>query len=169
MSDAATKTPKNVYEFEVEAIGGKKVALKEYKGKVTLIVNTASKCGLTPQYKGLQEVYDKYKGKGFEILGFPSNDFMGQEPGTDAEIKDFCTNNYKISFPLFHKNKVKGDDKQPLYKFLVSNSPTDKDAEISWNFEKFLIAKDGTIAARFSPKTEPTDEKIIQKIESLLK
>lgn len=169
MTEAATKTPKNVYEFEVNAIGGKKVSLKDYKGKVTLIVNTASKCGLTPQYKGLQEVYEKYKGKGFEILGFPSNDFLGQEPGTDAEIKAFCELNYKISFPLFQKNKVKGADKQALYAYLIANSPTDKGEEISWNFEKFLIAKDGTIAARFSPKTVPTDEKIISKIEELLK
>ena len=161
--------PKNVYEFEVNAIDGKKVPLKEYKGKVTMIVNTASKCGLTPQYKDLQSIYEKYKGKGFEILGFPSNDFMGQEPGTNAEIKEFCELNYKVSFPLFQKNKVKGVDKQPLYNFLVSHSPTDKDAEISWNFEKFLIAKDGSIAARFSPKTLPTDPAVIEKIESLLK
>lgn len=162
----------NFHDFEVTRINGdnygKTEKLSKYAGKTVLVVNTASKCGLTPQYKALQALQDKYGPKGFTILGFPSNDFMGQEPGSDEEIKSFCDVNYKITFPLFHKNPVKGEKKQPLYAYLIENSPTGKGEEISWNFEKFLIDSKGKIVGRYSPKTVPDAPEIVEKIEALV-
>ena len=161
---------KSIYEFVMKDIDGKDVKLDSYKGKVVLIVNTASKCGLTPQYEGLQALYDKYKDKGLVILGFPSNNFMGQEPGTEAEIKDFCTLNYKVTFPMFSKISVKGTDQHPFYTFLTNKeSNPGFDGDVTWNFEKFLADKNGKIIARFSPKTKPNDAKLVQAVENALK
>lgn len=150
-------------------IDGNPVNLEQYKGKVVLIVNVASKCGLTPQYEELQEIYEQYKDQGFVILGFPANNFMGQEPGTNEEIKQFCVSEYNVNFDMFSKISVKGDDQDPLYQVLTSaeeNAPYD--GEISWNFTKFLLNKDGKVVARFEPKTTPQDEAVISAIEAEL-
>jgi glutathione peroxidase len=154
----------SVYDYKLKEIRGKEKSLADYKGKVLLIVNVASKCGLTPQYKGLQELYDKYHERGLEILGVPSNDFMGQEPGTEAEIVEFCDMNYGVKFDMFSKVKVKGDEKAPLYKFLTEES--EQPGEITWNFQKFLVDRTGKVVANIHPKTEPKD--IDQQIASLL-
>jgi glutathione peroxidase len=154
-------------QFEVNDIDGKKINLSDYLGKTILIVNVASKCGLTPQYKGLQALYDKYKDKNFEILGFPANDFLGQEPGTEADIKQFCDINYKVTFPLFSKISVKkGDGQSELYKYLTSKDTNPGfDGEIEWNFQKFLINNEGTVIKRYSPQTSPEDiEKDLSKL-----
>jgi glutathione peroxidase len=176
-----------IYEIPVETIDGAETDLSAYKEKVLLIVNVASKCGLTPQYEGLQKLYDEYQGKGFEVLGFPANNFMGQEPGTEDEIKEFCESNFKVKFPLFSKISVKGDDQHRLYHFLTENKPeTDVNDgaleenlkgyghnrsagnEVLWNFEKFLIGRDGAIAARFAPDVTAEDSRLIEKIETEL-
>jgi glutathione peroxidase len=160
----------SVHDFKMKNIDGSEVKLDAYKGKVLLIVNTASKCGLTPQYEALQAVYDKYKDKNLVVLGFPANNFMGQEPGTDTEIKDFCTLKYKVSFPMFSKISVKGTDQHPLYTYLTNEKSNPGFAgDISWNFEKFLIGKDGKTLARFSPKVKPDDASVIEAIEKALK
>jgi len=155
----------NFYTLEAPGIDGHKEPLSKYAGKVTLVVNTASECGFTPQYKGLQELYTKYKDKGFVVLGFPSNDFGSQEPGSNTEIKKFCELKYKTTFPLFSKDVVKGPQKQPVYKFLTENAP--EKGEISWNFEKFLVDKKGNIVARFKSKIEPMSPEITSKIEEM--
>ncbi len=146
-------------QFSVKDIDGNVKNLSDYLGKTVLLVNVASKCGLTPQYKGLQALYEKYQSKNFVILGFPSNDFMGQEPGTESEIKQFCDMNYKVSFPLFSKIKVKkGDGQSELYNYLTSKeSNPGFDGEIEWNFQKFLVNSEGTVIKRFSPKTSPDE------------
>lgn len=161
---------KSIYEFTMKDIDGNDVKLDAYKGKVILIVNTASKCGLTPQYEGLQALYDKYKDKNFVILGFPANNFMEQEPGTEKEIKEFCTLKYKVTFPMFSKISVKGTDQHPFYTFLTNKeSNPGYEGDITWNFEKFIADKNGKIIARFSPKTKPDDTKLIETIENALK
>jgi glutathione peroxidase len=144
------------------------VPLSDYKGKVLLIVNVASECGYTPQYKGLEEIYKKYKDKEFEILAFPCNDFGAQEPGTNEQIKEFCSTNYGVTFKLFDKIKILGPEKSLLYKRLTNNKVTPK-SDIRWNFEKFLISKDGEIVNRFSSSVTPKSEKIISAIEEELK
>jgi glutathione peroxidase len=146
-------------QFSVKDIDGNVKNLSDYLGKTVLVVNVASKCGLTPQYKGLQALYEKYHSKNFVILGFPSNDFMGQEPGTESEIKQFCDMNYKVSFPLFSKIKVKkGDGQSELYNYLTSKeSNPGFDGEIEWNFQKFLVNSEGTVIKRFPPKTSPDE------------
>lgn len=160
---------KSVYEFSMKNIDGQDVKLNTYKGKVVMIVNTASKCGLTPQYEGLQALYDKYKDRGFVILGFPANNFMGQEPGTEKEIKEFCTLKYNVTFPMFSKISVKGGDQHPFYTFLTNKeSNPGFDGDITWNFEKFLTDKNGKIIARFTPKTKPDDPTITKAIEDAL-
>ena len=159
---------KSLYEFTMKDIDGKDVRLDTYKGKVIMIVNTASKCGNTPQYEGLQALYDKYKDQGFVVLGFPANNFMGQEPGSEKEIKEFCTLKYNVTFPMFSKVSVKGTDQTPLYTFLTNQETVTK-GDVSWNFEKFLTDKNGKIIARFSPKTKPDDAKIVEAIEAALK
>jgi glutathione peroxidase len=155
----------NISDINVKTIDGKEISLSDYRGKVLLIVNVASKCGYTKQYTGLQALYDKYKSKGFEILGFPCNDFGGQEPGTNEEIKDFCSLNYNISFPLFDKIKVLGTDKSPLYEKLTMAEP---EGDISWNFEKFIIDKSGNVVKRFKSKVKPEDAELTGVIEELL-
>ena len=162
------KMKDNISTITVKDMDGKEVHLSDYKGKVLLIVNVASKCGYTPQYKDLESIYEKYKDQGFEILGFPCNDFGGQEPGTNEEIKTFCSTTYNVTFKLFDKIKVLGDEKEPLYALLTDNDVTPK-LDIRWNFEKFLISKDGTILKRFSSSVKPTDEEITSAIEEALK
>lgn len=160
---------KNFYSFDATSLTGEKILLAKYKGKAALVVNTASKCGLTPQYEQLEALYKKYSDKGFVVLGFPSNDFLGQEPGTDAEIKKFCELKYNISFPLFTKNKVKGGDKQQIYKYLTEETDPKFHGEISWNFEKFVVDRTGNVVARFSPKVTPDSKEVIEAIEKVLK
>jgi glutathione peroxidase len=156
-------------EFTMTSIDGQSVELSSYTGQVILMVNVASKCGLTPQYEGLQALYEEYKDDGFTILAFPANNFLGQEPGTNEEIQSFCSVNYGVTFPLFAKISVKGKDQHPLYQYLTDKKSHDFGGGIHWNFEKFLIGRDGKIKARFSPKTKPQDEAIITAIENELK
>jgi len=145
-----------IFDTPVRTIEGQETTLEPYKGNVLLIVNTASKCGLTPHYQGLQELYDKYKDRGFTVLGFPCNQFAGQEPGTEAEIKQFCETNYKVTFPMFAKIDVKGDNAHPLYTYLVENVPEPfRTGDIEWNFVKFLVDREGNIVKQFSARTEP--------------
>ena len=159
-----------IHDFKVADIDGNDANLADYKGKALLIVNVASKCGFTPQYKGLENIYRQYKDKGFEILAFPSNDFMGQEPGTNKEIKTFCQLNYQVSFPLFSKISVKGEDIHPLYKFLTEKSTDPKFAgSITWNFNKFLIDRKGNIVNRFDSREEPQSPEVIRTIEEALR
>src|SRR5436190_1840587 len=166
-----TEPPKerSMYEFTMKDIDGKDVKLDAYKGKVAMIVNVASKCGLTPQYEGLEALYEKYKDKGFVILGFPANNFMGQEPGTEKEIKEFCSLKYNVTFPMFSKISVKGTDQHPFYTYLTNKqSNPGFDGDVTWNFEKFLADKNGKVITRFSPKTTPEDPEITKTIESAL-
>ncbi|MCP5046604.1 MAG: glutathione peroxidase [bacterium] len=149
-------------------INGNKVSLDKFKGKVVLVVNVASECGLTPQYKGLQEIYSKYKDKGFTILGFPANNFGKQEPGNDSQIKSFCTTNYGVQFPMFSKISVLGDDIHPLYSYLTKDAGAEVAGNIRWNFDKFLADQNGNIIARFHPKTVPGAPEITGAIESTL-
>lgn len=157
------EAPQGLYGFSVEAIDGKLVDLARYKDKVALVVNTASRCGFTDQYKDLQALYERYKTKGFIVLGFPSNDFAMQEPGSNSEIKKFCDLNYKVKFPMFSKGKVIGPAKQPVYKFLTGSARFS--GEISWNFEKFLVSRSGDVVARFEPAVSPLDPKVTAGIE----
>jgi glutathione peroxidase len=157
----------SIHDIAVKDIDGKDTTLKAYKGKVVLIVNVASKCGLTPQYKALEAVHEKYKDKGFAVLGFPCNQFGGQEPGTNEEIKEFCSSKYHVTFPLFDKIDVNGPKRHPLYKELAgTQSPYPGDIE--WNFGKFLIGRDGKIIKRFSPKTTPDSTEVTEAIEAAL-
>lgn len=162
---AEQKSQDTPLKFKVKSIDGQEIDLQKYKGKVVMIVNTASRCGLTPQYKSLENLYQKYKDRGFVILGFPANNFLNQEPGTNEEIKNFCEVNYKISFPMFEKVSVDGSDICPLYKFLTSRDNAPFDGSIKWNFTKFLISRDGKTVARFEPKVKPDDSNIIAAIE----
>ncbi|MHB8904755.1 MAG: glutathione peroxidase [Melioribacteraceae bacterium] len=157
----------DINNIVVKDMNGKEVNLADYKGKVLLIVNVASKCGYTPQYEGLETIYNKYKEKGFEILAFPCNDFGGQEPGTNEEIKTFCSSKYNVTFKLFDKIKVLGDERSPLYARLINNNVTEK-GDVKWNFEKFLIDKNGNIVSRFRSKVKPESEEITKAIESEL-
>lgn len=164
------KMDKSIYTFTMKNINGKETPLKEYKGKVLLVVNVASKCGFTPQYKQLEAVYKKYKGQGFEILGFPANNFGHQEPGTNEEIKQFCTSKFDVTFPMFAKISVKGDDIDPLYQYLTSKEDDPEfSGPITWNFNKFLIGKDGKILSRYDSKIKPDDPTITDAIETALK
>ncbi|MBR1746936.1 MAG: glutathione peroxidase [Clostridia bacterium] len=147
----------NVYDFTVRDADGQEVSLREYEGKVLLIVNTATGCGFTPQYEGLQKLYDQYKDKGFVILDFPCNQFMNQAPGTQAEISSFCQLNYGVTFPQFEKIKVNGKDAIPLYEYLKEQKKGAFGKKISWNFTKFLISREGEVIARFAPNTKPED------------
>lgn len=157
----------NINDIIVKDMEGRDVFLIDYDEKVRLIVNVASKCGFTPQYEGLQALYDKYKDRDFEILAFPCNDFGGQEPGTNTQIREFCTVNFGVTFKLFDKVKILGNNKSPLYERLTNNTVTDK-KDIKWNFEKFLISKTGSIVARFSSDVTPDSEKLISAIEEEL-
>jgi glutathione peroxidase len=165
----SAKKPTSVLDFHVKDIDGKDVDLAKYKGKVLLIVNTASQCGFTPQYKDLQAIYEKYKDQGFEVLAFPANEFGSQEPGDNQQIKEFCSANYKVGFPLFSKIVVKGEGIHPLYAFLTSAETNPKFAgKIPWNFTKFLVDKNGDVIARFQPADKPSAEKVAGEIEKAL-
>ncbi|HJV84777.1 MAG TPA: glutathione peroxidase [Noviherbaspirillum sp.] len=156
-----------VYDFNAKSLDGKPIDLKAYRGKVLLIVNTASNCGFTPQYKGLEQVYEQFRDKGVEVLGFPCNQFGAQEPGTAEEIGTFCEKNYGVTFPLFEKIDVNGDNAHPLYKHLKSEARGLMGSEaIKWNFTKFLVRKDGTVFKRYAPQTEPKE--LMRDIEKLL-
>jgi glutathione peroxidase len=164
-----TAMPDSVLKFQAKDIDGKAVDLAKYKGEVLLIVNTASQCGYTPQYEGLEALYEKYKGKGFEVLAFPANEFGKQEPGTNAEIKTFCSSTYKVSFPLFSKVVVKGEGIDPLFKYLTSKETNPKfGGEIPWNFSKFLVNRKGEVIARFSPKDAPESAQVVKAVETAL-
>ena len=157
----------SIYNVPLKDIDGNNTSLKPYQGKVLLIVNVASKCGYTPQYKELEAIYEKYKAQGLVVLGFPCNQFHSQEPGSDAEIKQFCTSTYNVTFPMFDKLEVNGPNRHPLYKQLAGEgSPTAGD--IKWNFTKFLIGRDGKILKRFEPKTKPDAPEVTQSIEAAL-
>jgi glutathione peroxidase len=159
----------NLYEIEVNRITGEPVTLSAYEGKTLLIVNTASRCGFTGQYEGLQDLYETYKNRGFTVLGFPSNNFMGQEPGSNEEIASFCSVNYGVTFPMFEKIDVKGKNQHPLYTYLTSSVSNPGFAgKISWNFNKFLISADGRVIGRFGSRTSPDDKKLIAAIEEAL-
>jgi glutathione peroxidase-family protein len=160
---------KNLYAFTAMDIDGKERSLSEFAGKVLLIVNVASKCGFTHQYKGLESLYKRYHARGFEILGFPANDFLHQEPGTEAEIKSFCSLTYGVTFPMFAKISVKGKDIHPLYAFLTGKETNPGFAgKITWNFNKFLVDRAGNIVNRFDSKVEPTGDLIPRTVEEVL-
>ncbi len=164
-AQAATgEAPGTLWAFTPDSLEGKPAPMAQWKGQVALVVNTASKCGLTPQYKGLEALYGEFKDQGFVVLGFPSNDFMGQEPGTAEDIRSFCTLNYKVTFPLFAKVKVKGDAKDGLYAWLTGGGLE----EPTWNFTKYLVGRDGKVIARFGPKTTPEDPEMRAAIAKAL-
>ena len=168
MNSEETKM-QSIYDFTMKDITGNDVKLDEYKNKVILIVNTASKCGFTYQYEGLEKLYETYKDSGFVILGFPANNFLKQEPGTNEEIAEFCQMNYGVTFPMFEKISVKGKNIHPLYNYLTSKDEGhDFGGKVSWNFNKFLISKDGHIINRFGTKIKPESDKIIKAIEAAL-
>lgn len=160
---------RSVHEHEVELITGKRISLGTFKKRVLLIVNTASKCGFTPQYRALEELYQSYKERGLTVIGCPSNDFAQQEPGTDGEIKSFCEINYGVTFPLLSKCHVKGEAMHPLFHFLTTDANSNLIGSVKWNFEKFLLDQNGELRARWSSITSPTSRDIIHKIEQLLK
>ena len=156
---------KSVHEFTVDDIDGDSISLSKYKGQKIMIVNTASKCGLTPQYKKLQSLYDTYKDSGLVIIGFPANDFMSQEPGSNGDIAEFCQKNYGVTFPMMSKVTVKGKDIHPLFDFLTDKKKNGVSNEsVSWNFQKFLVNEEGQLEEVFSPKTQPDSEEIIKWI-----
>ncbi len=158
-----------IYDLEVQTIDGESIRLDRYKGTVLLIVNTASKCGFTGQYDGLQKLYETHKDQGLIVLGFPSNDFLKQEPGSNEEILSFCKLHHGVTFPLFEKVSVKGADQHPLYTYLTSKTYNPEFAgKISWNFNKFIISRDGRVAGRFGSRTKPADTKLVSAIESEL-
>ncbi|MBS1716185.1 MAG: glutathione peroxidase [Armatimonadetes bacterium] len=162
----AMKAPETIYDFRMNDIDGHPVSLAKYRGKVLLVVNVASKCGFTPQYAGLESLYTNYRKAGLVVMGFPANEFHAQEPGTNPEIKQFCTMNYGVTFPLFSKIVVKGDGINPLYTWLLANA--DRHNDIEWNFTKFLIGRDGKVKARFMPNTKPDDPALMAAIQKEL-
>ncbi|GAA2740309.1 MULTISPECIES: glutathione peroxidase [Kitasatospora] len=159
----------SLYDIPLRTLTGEAASLADHKGKVLLLVNVASKCGLTPQYAGLERLQQRYAERGFTVLGFPCNQFMGQEPGTAEEIQTFCSTTYGVSFPLFEKLDVNGDERHPLFARLTETADAAGEAgDVQWNFEKFLIAADGTVAGRFRPRTEPEADELIAAIEAQL-
>jgi glutathione peroxidase len=178
----------SIYEIPLRRISGEEASLAEFKGHVLLVVNVASKCGLTPQYEGLEKLYELYRGQGLVIAGFPANDFRSQEPGTDSEIESFCTTNYGVKFPMFSKITVVGEEKHPLYTALIASQPTrlsfsevpfaqklkgygieaNPEPEVLWNFEKFLVGRNGEVVKRFSPDTAPDAPELIAAIQAEL-
>ncbi len=159
----------SVYSYTLNSIDGKPAPLADYKGKVVLIVNVASQCGYTPQYSALESIYEKYKDKGFVILGFPANNFGAQEPGTNEEIKTFCTRKYSVTFPMYAKISVKGSDQAPLYAYLTKETGPGITGEIKWNFTKFLVDRDGKVVQRFEPAMTPDSAEVTGAIEKQLK
>jgi len=170
LSFAATMLAgESVYNFTLPSIDGEPVPLSSYKGKVILLVNVASRCGFTPQYSALESLYEKYRDQGFVILGFPANNFGGQEPGTNAEIKSFCTLKYNVTFPMFAKVSVKGADCTPLYQYLTQQANPAVVGDIKWNFTKFLVDRSGKVVARFESPVKPDSPEVVEAIEKLLK
>lgn len=161
---------KTVYDFTLKNIDGKEESLSQYKGKVIIMVNVASYCGYTSQYKDLEAIYQKYKSKGLVVLGFPANNFMAQEPGTNADIKQFCSREYAVTFPMFSKISVKGKGIHPLYAYLTNKTENGVvDGDVQWNFQKYLIGKDGKIITSFKPATKVTEANVVKEIEAALK
>ncbi|MEA2639598.1 MAG: glutathione peroxidase [Chloroflexota bacterium] len=154
-------------EFTMKRLDGREESLTDYRGKVLMLVNVASYCGNTPQYEGLQELYAQYNSQGFEVLGFPANNFGAQEPGSDVEIARFCDSNYGVTFPMFSKISVKGPDMHPLYTEITSTPPP-VGGPVTWNFQKYLVDRSGKVVAKFSPETEPDDPRVVAKIVELL-
>jgi glutathione peroxidase len=157
-----------VIDHQVQTLQGETIKLDKFRGNAMLIVNTASECGFTPQYKGLEAVYEKYKDRGFVIVGFPSNDFGGQEPGSAEQIKSFCEKNYGVTFPLMAKVHAKGPEIAPIYKTLTQDTPAGIKGDVKWNFTKFLIDKDGKVVARFEPNVTPDSKEVSEAIEKIL-
>jgi len=155
----------SIHEFNLNSIDGKPAPLGAYKGKIVLVVNVASRCGFTPQYKGLEALYEKYKDQGFVIVGFPANNFGAQEPGTNDEIKTFCSSKYSVTFPMYSKISVAGTDKAPLYDYLTSTGG----GEVKWNFTKFLVGRDGKVITRFESKVDPESAEVVSAVEKALK
>ena len=169
IAEGPTTKATSVLDFTVNDINGQPVNLSKYKGKVLLIVNTASKCGFTPQYEGLEKIHEKYADQGLAVLGFPCNDFGGQDPGTEEQIKTFCTTKYNVKFDMFSKVVVKGDKKTPVYDFLISKDTNPQfGGPITWNFNKFLIDREGRIVARFDKNIKPESETVTKAIEAEL-
>ena len=166
VASLATAGDAGVHAFTLNLNDGTPKKLADYRGKALLVVNTASKCGYTKQYAPMEQLYQKYRDRGFEVLAFPANNFMGQEPGTNEEIRAFCTANYKVTFPLFAKISVKGDDIHPLYKYLTTLPGFEGD--ISWNFNKFLVDPSGKVVARFGTRVDPMAEEVTKKLEEVL-
>lgn len=159
----------SIYDHPVKALGGGDADLNDYQGKVALVVNVASKCGLTPQYTGLENLQKTYRDRGFTVLGFPCNQFMGQEPGTSEEIQTFCSTTYGVTFPMFEKIEVNGENRDPLYTELTQKADSQGEAgDVQWNFEKFLLGPDGSIVERFRPTVEPESPEVVSAIEALL-
>jgi glutathione peroxidase len=178
MLSGVTKAPaqqdslehRSVLDFTMKSIDGKNVPLSTYKGKVLLLVNVASKCGQTPQYAQLEELHKKYSGKGLAILGFPANNFGNQEPGTDEQIKEFCSTTYGVTFDMFSKISVKGDDQHPLYRYLTEKETNPGFAgDITWNFTKYLVDRDGAVVGKFASRVKPMSEEVIAAVEAALK
>jgi glutathione peroxidase len=158
-----------IYDAKINTLEGEPADLSEYKGKALLVVNVASKCGLTPQYEGLEKLHEQYGSRGFEVLGFPCNQFMGQEPGSAEEIREFCDTTYKVQFPIFEKIDVNGANQHPLYAELEQTADADGEAgDVKWNFEKFLVAPDGSVVGRFRPQVTPEDPALVSAIEAQL-
>lgn len=164
-----SSNPSSIYEFKVDDIDGNEISLDAYKGKTVLIVNVASKCGYTPQYEGLQALYEEYKNEDFVILGFPANNFRGQEPGSNEEIKEFCRLEYGVEFPMFSKVSVVGDDQAELFTYLTGLENPDFKGDIKWNFEKFLISKDGELLRRFRSQVKPQSSELVDAVEKSIK
>ena len=159
----------SIFDAEISTLEGEPTTLAGYQGKALLFVNVASKCGLTPQYEGLEQLHEKYGDRGFEVLGFPCNQFMGQEPGTPEEIREFCDTNYSVEFPLFEKIDVNGANRHPIYDELTAKADADGEAgDVKWNFEKFLVSPAGDVVARFRPQVAPEDPGIVEAIEAQL-
>ena len=159
----------SIYEQQINTLEGAPAELSQYAGKATLVVNVASKCGLTPQYEAMEKLYEEYRDRGLVVIGFPCNQFMGQEPGTAEEIREFCDTNYHVTFPITEKIDVNGAQQHPVYAELTQTADADGEAgDVKWNFEKFLVAPDGTVAARFRPQVTPDDPAVISAIEANL-
>jgi glutathione peroxidase len=156
-----------VLDYQMKRLDGTSQDLADYRGQVLLLVNVASKCGLTPQYDGLEKLYDRYRDRGFSVLGFPANDFAGQEPGSDAQIADFCRGTYGVRFPMFSKISVKGEAQHPLYRE-ITGLPAPLGGDVQWNFQKYLVNRRGEVVAKFDPRTAPDDPALVGKLEALL-
>jgi glutathione peroxidase len=169
MVASAYAAPKSIYDFTLPLLNGKDAPLADYKGKVVLVVNVASRCGFTPQYSALESIYEKYRDQGFVIIGFPANNFAGQEPGTNEEIAKFCNGKYNVTFPVYGKISVKGDDQAPLYSFLTKDANPTLAGDIKWNFTKFLVDRNGKVVERFEPPVTPDSPEVVSAIEAQLK